>query len=312
MKKIMINEIIYKKYNYNIIIHSINILLLYIYNMNNIYDYYKKHAVWEDKGILLGLIYYFTINYIELIDKFISINNNFIRKILYKFFPKLTISNNLDKNEFIINIKSLCNNQDICINNVFNFPKNIECSYIYILPWCNYDNPLILVDNKNKKYNYDTTFIFNKIQLLKQKSKVSYNFSILLDDIDYNFYMKNRNLEKIILNTYINYFNVKRNYKYLRNYINKKILPVKYTKVSQEYIKSKKQIKYPIYNLGYNNIPILNNIYDKKLQDTNLSIKKTENIHECTHKCTHECTKDCTHIYKDIGNIITQMNNNYI
>jgi hypothetical protein len=272
--------------------------------MDDIYKYYKKNSIWEDKGILLGLIYYITKNYERLINKELIMNDINIIKLLKKFFPDQNLSNKIgeNKNIFVINIKSYCDNGDLCINNLQNFPKHLEFGKIYILPWLNYENPIVLIDNQKKKYKYDNIYINNKIKILKQKSKIAYNFTYPLDIIDYDYYMNNRKLEKRILKIYIKKMSAKKDYIYLRNYINKKLLPVKY--------KNDEINKYQTYTLDNNTGNYIMSQFNKNNNINDINIAKNlvsqKNLNNNINKIPITC--DYTRVYKDIGDIITKLN----
>jgi hypothetical protein len=185
--------------------------------------FYKNNdIIWEDKAIILGLIYYINLNFFELKNIPIIIENRLYKKILEKLFTSIIFLNK--GNGFNINIKSFCN-ENICINNIKNFQKNIKCNNILILPWSSLENPLILIE-KGNKLSYDINFILGKILIMKNSLNVKpYKFNNI-DDIDNSYYINNKKLEKFILEKFVDSNNTNKSWKQIRNYINKKILPI--------------------------------------------------------------------------------------
>ena len=222
-------------------------IILLIYIMLDIY-YKNNDIIWEDKAIILGLIYYINLNIFEFKNIPIIIENKLYRKIIEKLFTSIIFLNKGDGSN--INIKSYCN-ENICINNLKNFQKNIQCNNLFILPWSFSDNPLILIE-KGNKLSYDINFILGKILIMKNSLQVKYYKFNNIDDIDNSYYIDNKKLEKYILKKFVNTNYTNKSWKQIRNYINKKLLPIenKKEKVYVPYIQ-----KIPIFiNKYLNNI----------------------------------------------------------
>lgn len=102
--------------------------------------------VWDDKGIVLGIIYHIT-----KYNQNVSLSqDDYINDIIKYLFP----SQSDGKASININIKNNIQ-EGIIINNI----KNLDsvCSdRVYLLPWSNKENPLIMFEfNKDKKTNKD-------------------------------------------------------------------------------------------------------------------------------------------------------------
>ena len=162
----------------------------------------------ENKGILLGLLYFILKNYKNLINKKIIINLTKYTKILkilfldLNFLDKLTESNN----NFNINI----NTKEIVDLNItyINFLEEIKANKVYIVPWFDGDNPLIMFEKSNKEQN---------IEKIKNKIIDWDNCSRTQQHNKFNNY--DEFIENIILNKYIE-FNNKWSYDDLIKYIN--------------------------------------------------------------------------------------------
>jgi hypothetical protein len=192
--------------------------------------YTKKNFIWEDKGIILGLIYYITKNYYNFKNKTIQIKHKLYCEILNKLFKNINFN---ETKGILFNIKNNCNDT-LCINYLDNL-NNITYKTLYILPWNNYDNPLVLVDKGSKKI--DIKEIKDKITHLKYYSSKKYPY--LFDDvneINQKFCMNNKSLEHYILHKFSKHFTKKISYKRIRRYINKKLVPV-----------SEDTLYYPVY-----------------------------------------------------------------
>ena len=77
------------------------------------------NIIWEDKGILLGIMKYILKHNKNLIDKNIIIENKKFRTILKSLFNHYSFKKKIKKNGFEINIR---NNKDngLIINNINN------------------------------------------------------------------------------------------------------------------------------------------------------------------------------------------------
>jgi len=111
----------------------------------------KVNCVWEDKGIILGIIYYISKHEPSIDDTYI-IKNKKYRNILRKLFFNYKFKKHGEG--YVINIKNNVRN-DLIINNINNLTE-INAKYIYLLPWFDNENPIIMYKfNKNKNINVD-------------------------------------------------------------------------------------------------------------------------------------------------------------
>lgn len=182
--------------------------------------YENKDFIWEDKGIIITLIYYLLKNYNLYKNKTIQIKHKLYCKILNKLFKKINFN---ETTGILFNIKNNCND-NVCINYLDNF-NNISYDKLYILPWNNYDNPLVLITKGKTKLN--KTIIKNKINNLKYhlSSKYPYLYDNI-EEINDKFDMDNKTLESYVLRKFCKKLTKNINYKKIRKYINKKLVPI--------------------------------------------------------------------------------------
>jgi len=148
-------------------------------------------AISENKGILLALIYFINNKYNKLTDKVININLNKYQNILKILFSDLKFSNKPDKsNSFNINI----NTKEIVDLNItyIDFLNKIKADKIYIVPWFDGDNPLIMFSKSNKEQD---------IKSIRKKISEWDNCSRTQPYENFNNY--DEFIENIILNKYI-------------------------------------------------------------------------------------------------------------
>lgn len=115
---------------------------------NNCVPYNIK---WEDRGILLGLIYFILKKYKKLKYEDIYIHDDKYRAILSYLFPECDFTNVTRKNQFNISIKSI-EYGNLNINNLNNL-ESIKVKKYYILPWYDKDNPLVMFTKGKKNKN---------------------------------------------------------------------------------------------------------------------------------------------------------------
>lgn len=181
--------------------------------------YNNINFTWENKGILLGIIYYITNNYMYFIDKKIILNNSKFRDILSQLFFNLKFYKK--GKGFNINIK----NKDRCnlvINNINNIDK-INTKTIYLLPWYDNSNPIIMYRHRSK-YNYDVDKLKNSIKKFsKNKRGMRYGYNNYITDNCYNgINIWDSFMEYVILNHYVklyNNINIYQIYKFISDYL---------------------------------------------------------------------------------------------
>lgn len=211
------------------------------------------NLIWENKGIILGLIRYILKYYDELIDKTIIINNDkirhIIRKIFYDFTFKKKSRDNSQDNEFVISIKSTPENHGLIINNINNLTE--INGKIILLPWYDKDNPIIMFEyNKNK--SYDVEKIKNKINKFTQNERMNWSYD---NDNNYNYFITNHygciksNCNSGLWDTFIEFMTLRKYIKYYKeynidvvhNYITTKLSNnscLKQTQVQQTYVQT--------------------------------------------------------------------------
>ena len=127
---------------------------LILINMNmNLNNCKIINIVWIERGILLMVIYSIIQNYDVIKNKKIIISNtrvrNFVKSIFYKLdFPnKIT---NSSKN-FYFNIRKVIKNQDIIIDYINNYDEFIPTDKIWLVPYYDMNDPLIMYKHSNTK-----------------------------------------------------------------------------------------------------------------------------------------------------------------
>lgn len=104
----------------------------------------------ENKGILLALLYFILKKYKHLINLKIKINLSKYQKILKLLFSDLKFTSS-DKDTFNININT--KEQGNLNITYINFLEEIKANKIYIVPWFDGDNPLIMFMKSKKIQN---------------------------------------------------------------------------------------------------------------------------------------------------------------
>jgi hypothetical protein len=195
------------------------------------------NIVWIDRGMLISIIYYIVMKHKSLLKKNIILSNDKYYEILKNIFPKMnfkiydmeesdgTIKNN--KNNFYINIRTIMNKQDLIIDYLHNYKKHVCTKKIYLVPWYDMNDPLIMykydnnyrkkiVEYKNKLYefsgckrsdyngetwdNYKETYIIKKYMSMKKKNRIE-NIKKYFNDIVREHYidtMQTKIIKKII------------------------------------------------------------------------------------------------------------------
>ena len=159
----------------------------------------------ENKGILLALLYFILKKYKHLINLKIKINLSKYQKILKLLFSDLKFSSS-EKDTFNININTK-EQGDLNITYI-NFLEEIKANKIYIVPWFDGDNPLIMFMKSKKIQN---------INEIHKKIVDWHNCSRTQSHNKFNNY--DEFIENNILNKYIK-FNNKWSYNDLITYIN--------------------------------------------------------------------------------------------
>lgn len=144
----------------------------------------NKNVIWENKGILLGIILFMLKNYDKLINKRIIIDNDQQRIIIKQLFYDFNIKKK--GTGFTINIKNNVR-MDLVINNLNNL-DNIYAKSVRILPWYDKDNPIIMYKhNEKKKYNIEKL----KKKLEEFSNKKRWLFYDVINFIEKKTNMKN-------------------------------------------------------------------------------------------------------------------------
>ena len=168
----------------------------------------------ENKGILLALLYFILKKYKHLINLKIKINLSKYQKILKLLFSDLKFSSS-EKDTFNININTK-EQGDLNITYI-NFLEEIKANKIYIVPWFDGDNPLIMFMKSNKIQNINEV---NKKIVDWHNCSRTQPLALGPIDIPHNkFNNYDEFIENNILNKYIK-FNNKWSYNDLMTYIN--------------------------------------------------------------------------------------------
>lgn len=130
---------------------------------NRLQDY---NLVWEEKGIVLGIIFYIVENFENIRDVYIKDKHFF--KIITYIFPDLRLHCRYKKKEekglnILIKTHKVKTNA-LIINNINNI-KEIKTKQknFYLLPWFNVDNPIVMFKYSKKRKEKNIEAIKKKI-----------------------------------------------------------------------------------------------------------------------------------------------------
>lgn len=113
-------------------------------------DLCPKNIIIEDRGVIIGLMYFILRYYPKIRDKKIIIADGRIRKIIKYLFYDLEIKKK--GIGIVVNIRN-SNYEGVVINH-YNNLRRLQTNNVYILPWGNKDNPMVMF-RVNNKYNKD-------------------------------------------------------------------------------------------------------------------------------------------------------------
>ncbi len=110
----------------------------------------SHNIVWENKGIVLGILNFLVDNYQNIKKKRIIINHRKTRYLIRKLFPKLSIIKKGKKDDFWINIRTIVKPKyGLVINHIDNLDK-INAKEVYLIPYYDPDNPIIMYIHSGK------------------------------------------------------------------------------------------------------------------------------------------------------------------
>jgi hypothetical protein len=191
--------------------------------MHNLNEY---NLIWEEKGIILGIIYYVLRHFKKITQ--INIKDRQYRNVLRDLFPSLIITKNYDYSRpSYLNIYIKTNttkNDSLILNNINNIDKiQTKKKNFFLLPWFNIDNPIIMFKVNEKKDKRDINKIIKKISSFN-KNRISYYIIGQLPIISYtcNIIFWDIYMEYQILEQYCKYTldDVDDVYKYLTKIFN--------------------------------------------------------------------------------------------
>jgi hypothetical protein len=170
---------------------------------------------WEDRGILLGIMYHILKKYKKLKYEEIYIREDKYRAFCTFIFKELDFTKEKDGEQYIISIKSI-EDGDLNINNLNNL-RNITTKKYHLLPWYDKDNPIIMFTNgkQNKSINSIREEIDDITCIRGKPSKIRNQIT----DVCYNIW--DTRIEYYILGKYYKKFGISVDYLYnlLTNYL---------------------------------------------------------------------------------------------
>jgi hypothetical protein len=104
---------------------------------------------WEDRGIILGFIYFIAKKYDKMIMKTIYLPDTKLRALMTFLFKDIDFVSNKKKADFLIRIRNTKKGH-LNINNINNLPEEISIKKYYLLPWYDNDNPIIMYSTGSK------------------------------------------------------------------------------------------------------------------------------------------------------------------
>ena len=150
-----------------------------------------SYVIWNDRGIILSIIYMILKKYKKLKNRILIINNKTYRTIIKQLFPELTFDRYKEDNEdnFYFNIRSIIKEQDVFIDIIKNYDKYVHTKKIYLLPWYDMNDPLI-VYSYNSKYKIRIQKFIDYIDMFTRMRRCNYNGSLWDTTIEYNIFKK--------------------------------------------------------------------------------------------------------------------------
>jgi hypothetical protein len=129
--------------------------------------------------------------YKKLKNRILIINNKTYRTIIKQIFPELTFDRYREDNEdnFYFNIRSVIKEQDVFIDIIKNYDKYVHTKKIYLLPWYDMNDPLI-VYSYNSKYKIRIQKFIDYIDMFTKMKRCNYNGSLWDTTIEYNIFKK--------------------------------------------------------------------------------------------------------------------------
>ena len=168
------------------------------------------NIIWIERGIILLILEHICDNYHSIKNKNIILENNKYRQFIQSIFKNLSFSQNSisNKDTFYFNIRKIIKNKNIIIDYLNNYNDFIPGTDVKLVPWFDYNDPLIFyIYNNNKKTSVQTIkHYLQKLYCNRGNFKGSYWDLYREKQILIKFSRINRNIswEKLfyLLNTY--------------------------------------------------------------------------------------------------------------
>jgi hypothetical protein len=187
-----------------------------------------NELIWEEKGMILGVIKFLTQNIHKYSE--INIDNKLFYKVIKFLFPQVKINKSYNDNDKSLNIyvkRNNVKNNGLIINNLDNLDEiKTKKKYFSLLPWFNYENPIVMFKFDEKQKNHDIDDLYKKIKKVHKKRMRymdignvpldGYKCKFVFWDILYEYKILNKYCEKFdgspsilykLLNKYFNNFN---------------------------------------------------------------------------------------------------------
>jgi hypothetical protein len=170
----------------------------------------NDNIIIEDRGIIVGIMYYILKRINRLFNKIIVIHDKRIRDIIKYFFYDLNIKKAGDG--FQINIRNNNHNSGLIINNLNNLPEKIHAKKVYYLLWFNKDNPIVM-------YEYEQNKIKDKNKIKKDFDNFYRTLHEMCKVAEWNVTSDNDIIKKFT-KRYIIYGNTEKISNYISCYVN--------------------------------------------------------------------------------------------
>jgi hypothetical protein len=150
-----------------------------------------SYVIWNDRGIILSIIYMILKKYKKLKNRILIINNKTYRTIIKQIFPELIFDkyNKDNEDNFYFNIRSVIKEQDVYIDIIKNYDKYVHTKKIYLLPWYDMNDPLI-VYSYNMKYKIRIQKFIDYIDIFTKMKRCNYKGGLWDITIEYNIFKK--------------------------------------------------------------------------------------------------------------------------
>jgi len=172
-----------------------------------------NNLIWEEKGIILGIIFYILKHVKKLLRVYIE--DKFFYRLIKDLFPILDVQNRYEDEpgKYGVNIcvkTTQYNHGDLILNNINNIDDlRTKRKNLFLLPWFNRNNPIIMFKYDERKNKGDINQLkrrIKKFHKVRLENIVVGNYVLPSYNCQYLFW--DMFLEYYILKKYSIFFNI--------------------------------------------------------------------------------------------------------